>query len=127
MRVYMIYRSLFFFLNYIIIIYGLLARHELAVDCRLSSSLSTIARAVDYFCGRFYAVFRGGDFYAAVPAVGRGKLGALLSSGIGAGGRAAARPAGIWQRRRGGNNPRIYCGGVVVYSLHAKLATYKRV
>ena len=50
------------------------------------------------------------------------KPGAVLSSGIGAGGRAAARPAEIWQRRRGGNSTWIYCG-VVVYSLHAKLAT----
>ena len=50
------------------------------------------------------------------------KPGAVLSSGIGAGGRAAARPAGTLQRRRGGNSPRIYCGVVVVYSLHAKLA-----
>ena len=58
---------------------------------------------------------------------GEEKPGAVLSSGIGAGGRAAARPAGIWQRRRGGNSPRIYCGVVVVYSLYAKLAAYKRV
>ena len=48
MRVYMIYRSLFLFLKYIIIIYMLLTKHELVVDCRLSRSLSTIARAVDY-------------------------------------------------------------------------------